>query len=156
MRIKAILNMKKATSVIVLSIIGAVILISTGGGMKIANAVDYTQTGALVGYGGQIFGLVDVTTDGHKSQINVATDFIAPSGKTYEAWLVDGNYYASGYPLSLGQIDSSGNLKFSENMVNSFTYTDILVTVEPIDDKDPKPAWSYSVAAYWLAPPFGQ
>ena len=58
--------------------------------------------------------------------------------------------------MSLGQIDSSGNLKFSENMVNAFTYTDILVTVEPIDDKDPKPAWSNSVQTYWLTPPFGQ
>ena len=148
--------MKKGTSVIVLSIIAAVILVSTGGGMKIASAVDYTQTGALVGYGGQIFGLADVTTDGHNTQINVATDFLPPAGKTYEVWLVDGNYYASGYPLSLGQLDSSGNLKFSENMVNSLTYTDIVVTVEPSDDKDPKPAWSNSVAAYWLAPPFGQ
>ena len=39
--------------------------------MRDWNAVDYTQTGALVGYGGQIFGLVDVTTDGHKSQMTL-------------------------------------------------------------------------------------
>ena len=56
----------------------------------------------------------------------------------------------------MGQIDSSGNLKFNENMVNAFTYTDVVVTIEPSDDKDPKPAWSNSVAAYWLTPPFGQ
>jgi hypothetical protein len=156
MWIKAILIMKQVTAGIVLSVIGAVILISIGGGMKVANAVDSTQTGALVGYGGQIFGLVDVTSDGHKTQLNLATDYLPPSGKTYEAWLVDGNYYASGYPLSLGQFDVSGNLKFTEDMVNAFTYTDVIVTVEPSDDKDPKPAWSNSVAAYWLSPPFGQ
>lgn len=150
------LDMKQGTAAIVLSVIGAVILISIGGGMKVANAVEQTQTGALVGYGGQIFGLMDVTSDGHKTTINIASDYLPPSGKTYEAWLVDGNYYASGYPLSLGQLDLAGNLKFTENMVNPYTFSDVVVTVEPMDDKDPKPAWSNSVGAYWLVPPFGQ
>ena len=34
--------------------------------------------------------------------------------------------------------------------MNAYTYTDIMVTVEPTDDKDPKPAWSQTVAAYDL------
>jgi hypothetical protein len=28
--------------------------------------------------------------------------------------------------------------------------------LEPQNDKDPKPAWSQSIAAYWMIPPFGQ
>jgi anti-sigma-K factor RskA len=150
------LSMKHWVTAIILSVTAAAMLVSTGGGMMTANAVSLSQTGVLIGYGGQIFGLVDVSSDGHQTDIKVASNYLPPSGKTYEVWMVDGNYYASGYPLSLGQIDSSGSLKFTENMMNAYTYTDILVTVEPTDDKDPKPAWSQTVAAYYLAPPFGQ
>ena len=150
------LSMKHWVTAIILSVTATAMLLSTGGGMNTASAVSIAQTGALIGYGGQIFGLVDVVSDGHQTDVKVATNYVPPSGKTYEVWMVDGNYYASGYPLSLGQIDSSGKLKFTENMVNAFTYTDIIVTVEPSDDKDPKPAWSQSVGAYWLTPPFGQ
>ena len=120
-----------------------------------ANAVMVSQSGALIGYGGQIFGLADVSTDNHKTNIKVVSDLVPPAGKVFEVWMVDGNYAASGYPLSLGQI-SNGTLKFYEDMVYAPTYTDLVVTLEPQDDKDPKPAWSQSVAAYWLAPPFGQ
>jgi cellulase/cellobiase CelA1 len=74
----------------------------------------------------------------------------------FEAWLTDGNYAASGYPLSLGQFIRDGTLSYNENLVNSYTFTDITVTMEPRDDKDPKPAWSNAVGAYLLAPPFGQ
>ena len=70
--------------------------------------------------------------------------------------MVDGNYAASGYPLSLGQISPTGTLKYNENLVYAPTYTDLVVTLEPQNDKDPKPAWSQSVAAYWMGPPFGQ
>jgi hypothetical protein len=31
-------------------------------------------------------------------------------------------------------------LAFDENMVNSYTYTDVMVTMEPRNDPDPKPA----------------
>jgi len=67
-----------------------------------ANAAMVSQSGALLGYGGQIFGLVDVSTDNHKTKVNIASDFLPPSGKVFEVWMVDGNYAASGYPLSLG------------------------------------------------------
>ena len=70
--------------------------------------------------------------------------------------MVDVNYAASGYPLSLGQISPDGTLTYNENLVYSRTYTDLVVTLKPQNDKDPKPAWSQSVAAYWMAPPFGQ
>ena len=115
-----------------------------------------TQSGALLGYGGQIFGLADVSTDDHWTKINIASNFLPPSGKVFEVWMVDGNYAASGYPLSLGQISQTGTLKFNENLVYAPTYTDLVVTLEPQNDKDPKPAWSQSVAAYWMIPPFGQ
>ena len=113
-------------------------------------------TGALVGYGGQIFGLADVSTNDHRTLINVASNFLPPPGKVFEVWMVDGNYAASGYPLSLGQISPTGTLTYNENLVYSPTYTDLVVTLEPQNDKDPKPAWSQSIAAYWMAPPFGQ
>lgn len=154
--VKAMLNMKHGFVTIILSFIAAVVLIPMGGLVLYANAATINQTGALVGYGGQIFGLVDVSTDGHQTEITMSTNFLPPSGKVFEAWIVDGNYAASGYPLSLGQFAPGGKLKFDENMVNAYTYTDIVITLEPENDKDPKPAWSQSVAAYWLAPPFGQ
>jgi hypothetical protein len=116
----------------------------------------FTQSGALVGYGGQIFGLVDVSTNDHKTKVNVASDFLPGPDKVFEVWMVDANYYASGYPLSLGQISPDGTLTYNENLVYSPTYTDLVVTLEPQNDKDPKPAWSQSVAAYWMMPPFGQ
>jgi hypothetical protein len=76
--------------------------------------------------------------------------------KVFEAWLVDGNYAASGYPLSLGQFIKDGSLSYSENLVNAYTYTDIAITMEPKDDTDPKPSWSNQVGVYLLSPPFGK
>jgi hypothetical protein len=70
--------------------------------------------------------------------------------------MVDGNYRASRYPLSLGQISPTGTLKYIESLVYSPAYTDLVVTLELENDKDPKPNRSQAVAAYWLAPPFGQ
>ena len=148
--------MKHGFVTIFLSLIAAVVLFPISGQLMHANAVTPNQTGVFVGYGGQIFGLVDVSSDGHQTEIASSTNFVPPSGKVFEAWMVDGNYGASQYPLSLGQFAPGGKLKFDENMVNAYTYTDIVVTLEPDNDKDPKPAWSQSVAAYWLAPPFGQ
>lgn len=115
-----------------------------------------SQSGALLGYGGQIFGLVDLSTNDHWTKINIASDFLPPAGKVFEVWMVDGNYAASGYPLSLGQISPTGTLKYNENLVYAPTYTDLIVTLEPQNDKDPKPAWSQSIAGYWMIPPFGQ
>jgi hypothetical protein len=115
-----------------------------------------SQSGALIGYGGQIFGLADISTNDHWTTINIASDFVPPAGKVFEVWMVDGNYAASGYPLSLGQISQTGTLKFYENLVYAPTYTDLIVTLEPQNDKDPKPAWSQAIAGYWMIPPFGQ
>lgn len=117
---------------------------------------EQTQTGVLVGYGGQLFGLVDISTNGRTTEVGIASNFLPPPGKVFEAWIVDGGGGASGYPLSLGQLFSSGTLKFNEHMVNAYTYTDLVITLEPANDLDPGGAWSQTVAAYLLAPPFGK
>jgi hypothetical protein len=120
------------------------------------NTKEQTQTGVLVGYGGRLFGLVHISSNGHTTEVNIASDFLPPAGKVFEAWLVDGGGGASGYPLSLGQIFKSGTLKFNEHLVNAYTYTDLIVTLEPANDLDPGGAWSQTVAAYLLAPPFAK
>lgn len=120
------------------------------------NITEQTQTGVLVGYGGQLFGLVDISTNGRTTEVNIASNFLPPPGKVFEAWIVDGGGGASGYPLSLGQLFSSGTLRFNEHMVNAYTYTDLVITLEPANDLDPGGAWSQTVAAYLLAPPFGK
>jgi hypothetical protein len=105
------------------------------------------QTGALIGYGGTIFGLADVCTNGNS---------IPQPGKVFEAWLVDDFSKGSDYALSMGKILNSGGLGFQEVMNNATTYTDIVVTQEPTGDLSPLPSWSNALAQTWLLPPFGQ
>jgi len=51
---------------------------------------------------------------------------------------------------------SKGTLgKEIESLVYSPTYKDLVVTLKLENDKDPKPNWFQTVAAYWLVPPFG-
>ena len=51
---------------------------------------------------------------------------------------------------------SKGTLaKEIESLVYSSVFTDLVVTLKPENDKDPKPNWFQAVAAYWLVPPFG-
>ena len=69
-----------------------------------ADLVSVSKTGALLGYGKQIFGLADISTDDHLTKISIRSGFITDSGKVFEVWMVDGNYRASGYPLSFGII----------------------------------------------------
>jgi len=47
------------------------------------------QTGALIGYGGTIFGLADVCTNGNLIDVDLTTNYIPQPGKVFEAWLVD-------------------------------------------------------------------
>jgi hypothetical protein len=110
----------------------------------------------IVGWGGKTIGLANIISDGHQTTINLSTPYIPPQGKTFEAWLVDGNYGASGYTLSLGQFDEKGILRYRANLVNAYTYTDLAVTVEPKDDPDPKPAASNQVGVSVLSSPFGK
>jgi hypothetical protein len=121
------------------------------------NAVQTGQTYVIAGWGGQYFGMVNIASDGNQTTIIASTPYKPPQGKVFEAWLVDGNYGASGYPLSVGQFDAKGILTYKANIVNPFTYTDLGITVEPKNDLDPKPATSDQAGiAVFSSPPYGK
>jgi hypothetical protein len=136
--------------------LGGVMFVTGSGHTAIAQEGMDSQQGVFIGYGGQPFGVVNVASNGHTMRVSAVTDLVPNPDMVFEAWLVDGNYAASGYPLSLGQFIKDGSLAFDENMVNSYTYTDIMITMEPRNDADPKPAWSNAVGAYYMAVPFGK
>lgn len=143
-----------------ISIIGLVIVLGVFTAFSLfqrnVNAAQSTQTYVILGWGGKTVGLADIVSDGHQTTITASTPYIPPQGKTFEAWLVDGNYGASGYPLSLGQFDEKGILRYKANLVNAYTYTDLAVTVEPKDDADPKPATSEQVGVAVFSSPYGK
>jgi hypothetical protein len=58
------------------------------------NAAQSTQTYVILGWGGKTVGLADIASYGHQTTISAPTPYIPPQGKTFEAWLVDGNYGA--------------------------------------------------------------
>jgi hypothetical protein len=103
-----------------------------------------------------IFGLANVCTNGYTINVDLATNYQPPSGKVFEAWLVDDYYGGSGYALSMGKILESGTLGFHGVMTNAKTYTDIVITLEPANDLSPLAAWSDAVTQTWLLPPFVQ
>jgi hypothetical protein len=146
-------------TIIAIFVIAALSLVGTSS--LLANAYAQSeqtkcQTGALIGYGGTVFGVANVCTDGYTINVDIATNYQPQSGKVFEAWLVDDYYGGSGYALSMGKILASGTLGFQEIMTNAKTYTDIVITQEPADDLSPLASWSNSVAQTWLTPPFGQ
>jgi hypothetical protein len=49
----------------ILNLVAALVLVLTGGQVMRANAAPLNQTGVLVEYGGQLFGLVEVSSDGY-------------------------------------------------------------------------------------------
>src|SRR5215208_5256782 len=104
-------------AVLITSVIGLALILLPFENVQATGTTEQTQTGVLVGYGGQLFGVTDISTNGHAIELNIATDFLPPPGKVFEAWLVDGGGGASGYPLSLGQLFASGTLKFNGHMV---------------------------------------
>jgi hypothetical protein len=114
------------------------------------------QTGALIGYGGTVFGVANVCTNGYTINVDLATNYLPKEGWVFNAWLVDDNNEGSGYPLVMGKVLNSGTLSFDEIQTNARTWTDIIVTQQPADSLSPLPSWSNSVAQTWLAPPFGQ
>jgi len=56
------------------------------------------QTGALIGYGGTVFGVANVCTNGYTVNVDLATNYLPKEGWVFNSWLVDDNYEGSGYP----------------------------------------------------------
>jgi hypothetical protein len=114
------------------------------------------QTGALIGYGGTVFGVANVCTNGYTVNVDLATNYQPKEGWVFNAWLVDDSYEGSGYPLLMGKVLEQGTLSFNQIQTNARTWTDIVVTQQPANSLSPLPSWSNSVAQTWLTPPFGQ
>ena len=114
------------------------------------------QTGALIGYGGTVFGVANLCTNGYTINVDLATNYQPKEGWVFNAWLVDDSYEGSGYPLVMGKVLTQGTLSFDEIQTNARTWTDIVVTQQPADSLSPLPSWSNSVAQTWLVPPMGQ
>jgi hypothetical protein len=138
-------------SILVLSI-----LVSVSAGVPKVNAQEIPQSGAIMTDKGEIMGVVNIISDGHKINVKAATEFTPPQGKVYEGWLADNNPGASRYTLSLGEFTKDGTLSYDANLVNAYTYTHFGVTAEPVNDADPRPDTSFIVGFYKLAPPFGK
>ena len=114
------------------------------------------QTGALIGYGGTVFGVANLCTNGYTINVDLATNYQPKEGWVFNAWLVDDSGGGSGYPLVMGKVLNAGTLSFDEIQTNARTWTDIVVTQQPADSLSPLPSWSNSVAQTWLVPPMGQ
>jgi anti-sigma-K factor RskA len=103
------------------------------------------------GFGTEKLGTLTIDANNNTLDVSANLNETAKQDKVFEGWLVDAD--GSNYKLSLGVVDGN-NLKFSENMVNPYTYTQFIVTEEPIADADPNAAGTYGGAE--LQPPFGQ
>lgn len=112
---------------------------------------DLTAPAGGTPFGGDVVGSFEIEWDGIELEIEAEVDISPPSGYVFEGWLVDAG--GTGYKLSLGQLED-GELEFEQNMVNPFTYTFLVITMEPANDLDPNPG--PAVAGANLPSPFGQ
>ena len=103
------------------------------------------------GFGTDKLGTLTVDANNNTLDVSANLTVTPKQDKVFEGWLVDAD--GSNYKLSLGAVDGN-SLKFSENMVNPYTYTQFIITEEPIGDADPNAAGTYGGAE--LQPPFGQ
>jgi anti-sigma-K factor RskA len=103
------------------------------------------------GFGTEKIGTLSIDAQNKTLDISVNMTAIPKQDKVFEAWLVDAD--GSNYKLSLGAIEG-GSLKTSEHMANPYTYTEFIVTEEPLEDADPNAAGTYGGAE--LQSPFGQ
>jgi len=103
------------------------------------------------GFGTEKLGTLSIDTQNKTVDISVNLTAVPKQDKVFEAWLVDAD--GSNYKLSLGAVDGN-SLKVSDHMVNPYTYTEFIITEEPIDDADPNAAGTYGGAE--LQAPFGQ
>ena len=70
------------------------------------------QTGALIGYGGTVFGVANLCTNGYTINVDLATNYQPKEGWVFNAWLVDDSYEGSGYPLVMGKVLTARNFIF--------------------------------------------
>ena len=103
------------------------------------------------GFGTEKIGTLSIDTKNKTLDISVNMTATPKQDKVFEAWLVDAD--GSNYKLSLGALVGN-SLKVSDNMVNPYTYTQFIITEEPVDDVDPNAAGTYGGAE--LQAPFGQ
>src|ERR671913_359912 len=145
-------------SIITIGTIFALLLFVTIGTVPIQSgyAQASSQTNILVGPNAEVFGFVDIQSDGHSLSIEGLANYLPPQGQVFEVWLLDAGYGTSGYPLSIGQIKNDLTFSYDAYLVNPYTFTDIFVTIEPANDPDPKPATSVTVSVSPLNVPFGK
>ncbi len=88
-------------------------------------------------FGGADVGSFKIKWKGNELEIEVEVDISAPSGYVLEGWLVDPPPRGgTGYKLSLGLLED-GELEFEQTLVNPFTYSFLVITMEPIGDPNP-------------------
>ena len=125
-------------------------------GLQSANAEPVTMDINKAKDPGPGFGTEKISTlsiDAKNKTLDIAVNMTATpkQDKVFEAWLVDAD--GSNYKLSLGAIQGQ-SLNVSDIMVNPYTYTQFIITEEPVDDVDPNAAGTYGGAE--LQAPFGQ
>lgn len=137
-------------------VIASVLLMTVGTQSAYAapTTLDVNRDEGPVGSGGEFGGekIGTVTYEANNNMVNITSDITATpaEGSTFEAWLVD---TGSGYKLSLGNV-VNGSLQFDQSMVYPYTYSQFIITEEPIDDVDPNAAGTLAGAV--LQEPFGQ
>lgn len=103
------------------------------------------------GFGTEKIGTLSIDAKNKTLDISVNMTTTPKQDKVFEAWLVDAD--GSNYKLSLGAIQGQ-SLNVSDVMANPYTYTQFIITEEPVDDVDPNAAGTYGGAE--LQAPFGQ
>lgn len=139
-----------------LGFIVTTILLSVTGGLQSLNAAPVTMDINKAkdpgpGFTDEKIGTLAI--DARNDTLDITANLTLSPGqdKVFEAWLVDTN--GSDYMLSLGPLDGS-NLNITETMVNPYTYTQFIITEEPVLDVDPNAAGTFGGTE--LDQPFGQ
>jgi len=139
-----------------LAIVIATIISMTIGGLQFSNAepviMDINKAkDPGPGFGTEKIGTLSIDVQEKTIDTSVNMTAVPKQDKVFEAWLVDAD--GSNYKLSLGAL-AGNSLTSSDHMVNPFTYTEFIITEEPVDDVDPNAAGTYGGAE--LQAPFGR
>ena len=139
-----------------LAIVIATIISMTFGGLQFSYAEPVTMDINKAkdpgpGFGTEKIGTLSIDVQEKTIDTSVNMTAVPKQDKVFEAWLVDAD--GSNYKLSLGAL-AGNSLNTSDHMVNPFTYTEFIITEEPVDDVDPNAAGTYGGAE--LQAPFGR